>query len=368
MDNLRLFLIVMIVLHHVAVAYGGSGGWPLKETPTDEISPIIFLFFNAINQSYVLSFFYLLSGYFVPRSYDKKGPKIFLKDRLIRLGIPLLVYTILIVPTIDYIVLNFAEGKEVSFFGMIAYRLQNLISTWETGPLWFVEALLIFSTAYAFYRLISNYSFSPFKNTFPTNAAVTGSIIAISLGTFFVRIWYPVGVEVLNSFQLGHFTHYIFCFWVGILAYRGRWFENLSNPKPWKTVALLSIIALPIMIVVLGVIMGYDLDIALGTFSWQSLMTSIWESIACLSIIISLAYIFKNRFDIQGRLIKWMSPNFYAVYILHQLVIVSITIPFLYTTIPTALKFFFVALISVPMCFVISDLIRKIPYTKRVLG
>lgn len=150
MDNLRLFLIVMIVLHHVAVAYGGSGGWPLKETPTDEISPIIFLFFNAINQSYVLSFFYLLSGYFVPRSYDKKGPKIFLKDRLIRLGIPLLVYTILIVPIIDYIVLNFAEGKEVSFFGMIAYRLQNLISTWETGPLWFVEALLIFSTVYVF--------------------------------------------------------------------------------------------------------------------------------------------------------------------------------------------------------------------------
>ena len=127
-------------------------------------------------------------------------------------------------------------------------------------------------------------------------------------------------------------------------------------------------IPLPIMIVVFGVIMGYDLDIALGTFSWQSLMTSTWESIACLSIIISLAYVFKNRFDTQGRLIKWMSPNFYAVYILHSLVIVLITIPFLYIPIPTALKFFFVALISVPMCFVISDLIRKIPYTKRVLG
>ena len=361
-------MIVIIVLHHVAVAYGGSGGWPLKETPTDEISPIIFLFFNGINQSYVLSFFYLLSGYFVPRSYDKKGPKIFLKDRLIRLGIPLLVYTTLITPIIDYIVLNFAEGKEASFFGLITYRLQNLVSAWETGPLWFVEALLIFSTVYVLYRLISSYSFSPFKNTFPTNAAITGSIIAISLGTFFVRIWYPVGVELFGHFQLAHFTHYIFSFWVGILAYRGMWFENLSNPKPWKTVALLSIIALPIMIVFFGVIMGYDLDIALGTFSWQSLMASTWESIACLSIIISLAYVFKNRFDTQGRLIKWMSPNFYAVYIFHSLVIVSITIPFLSIAIPTALKSFFVALISVPMCFVISDLIRRIPYTKRVLG
>jgi peptidoglycan/LPS O-acetylase OafA/YrhL len=366
-DNIRLFLIVMIVIHHVAVAYGGSGGWPLKEIPTDEISPIVFLLFNAINQSYVLSFFFLLSGYFVPRSYDKKGPKKFLKDRLIRLGIPVLVYTTLITPIIDYIVLNFAEGKGASFSGIVIYRLQNPISTWEPGPLWFVEALLIFSTVYVLYRLVSNYSFNPFKNTFPTNAAVTGSIIAIALGTFFVRIWYPVGVEVLDHFQLGHFTHYIFCFWLGILAYRGRWFENLSNPKPWKTVALLSIIALPIMIAV-GMSMGYDLDLFLGTFSWQSLVLSTWESIACLSIIISLAYVFKNRFETQGTLIKWMSPNFYSVYILHALVIVSIMIPFLYITIPTALKFFFVALISVPMCFVISDLIRRIPYTKRVLG
>ncbi|NYT00991.1 MAG: acyltransferase, partial [Methanocellales archaeon] len=326
-DNIRLFLIVLIVIHHVAVAYGGSGGWPLKEIPTDEISPIIFLLFNAINQSYVLSFFFLLSGYFVPRSYDKKGPKIFLKDRLIRLGIPVLVYTTLITPIIDYIVLNFAEGRESSFFGIVIYRLQHPLYTWEPGPLWFVEALLIFSTAYVFYRLVSSYSFNPFKNNFPTNAAVTGSIIAIALGTFFVRIWYPVGVEVLDHFQLGHFTHYIFCFWAGILAYRGGWFGNLSNPKPWKPVALLSIIALPIMLAV-GMSMGYDLDLFLGTFSWQSLVISIWESIACLSIIISLAYIFKKRFYTQGRLIKWMSPNFYAVYILHSLVIVSIMIPF----------------------------------------
>ena len=92
-------------MHHVAVAYGGSGGLPLKGTPTDAISPIILTLFNAINQSFFLSFFYMLSGYFVPRSYDKKGPVKFIKDRLIRLGIPLLVYTTLIAPFIDYMII-----------------------------------------------------------------------------------------------------------------------------------------------------------------------------------------------------------------------------------------------------------------------
>ena len=39
-DNLRLYLIILVVLHHIAIAYGGSGGWPLKEVPTDSVSPI----------------------------------------------------------------------------------------------------------------------------------------------------------------------------------------------------------------------------------------------------------------------------------------------------------------------------------------
>ena len=56
-DNLRIYLTVLVVLHHVAVAYGGSGGWPIKETPSDGISPILLLLFNAVNQSYFMAFF-----------------------------------------------------------------------------------------------------------------------------------------------------------------------------------------------------------------------------------------------------------------------------------------------------------------------
>jgi len=368
-DNIRILLIVLIVLHHVAVAYGGIGGWPLKEAPSDAISPIILFLFNAINQSYVLSFFFLLAGYFIPRSYDKKGPIRFLRDRLIRLAIPLLFFTTLIISVIDYLVLNFAQGRDLPFLRIMAHQIRN--PAWRIGPLWFVEALLIFSVIYVLYRLISklisNYSFNPFKNRFPTNTAIIVSIMAITLGTFFVRIWYPVGVE-FHRFQLGHFVHYTFCFWLGILAYRGKWFDSLSKSqaKVWKIVALSTVVALPVMMVLSGA--AENIEVFLGGFSWQAFMTAVWESIAALSIIISLLYIFQKRYHQQGSLLRWMSPNFYTVYIMHQLVIVAVMIPFLPTAMPTALKFIFVALISVPTCFVVSDLIRRIPYTKRVLG
>jgi fucose 4-O-acetylase-like acetyltransferase len=362
-DNLRLFLTILVVLHHVAVAYGGSGGWPLKEDPTDDISPIILTLFNAINQSFFLSLFYMLSGYFVSRSYDKKGPAKFIKDRLIRLGIPLLVYTTLIITFIDFMIINFARGETVSIFRIVSYKVQH--PHWVIGPLWFVEGLLIFSIIYAIVKIITKSSFKPFKDTFPSNSAILISIIAIAAMTFLVRLRFPVGYEV-HVFQLGHFVHYSFCFWVGILASRGKWFDNLSRSqaRTWNIAAVVATLLLPVLFA-LG---GGRVEPFLGGFSWQSLVLSFWESFACLSIIISLLYMFRTRFNDQGKLLKWMSPNFYIVYILHQPVIVSIMIPFLYVDMPTPLKFLFVALIGVSLCFVLGNLIRKIPFTKKVLG
>jgi glucan biosynthesis protein C len=366
-DNLRLFLITLVVLHHVAVAYGGSGGWPLKEIPTDSISPMIFLLFNAINQSFFLSLFYMLSGYFVPRSFDKKGPGKFLLDRLIRLGIPLLVYTTVISTLVDFLVVNFASGQSVSILRMIADRIQH--PHWDVGPLWFVEALLIFSVVYVLFRIVFRLSYKPFQDTFPSNTAIILSIIVIAACTFIVRIWYPVGKQ-FHVFQLGHFVHYFFCFWVGTLAYRGKWFDNLSQSqaKLWKIVALIVIFTLPVMMGVMIATGEDSIEVALGGLSWQSLLTSLWESIACISIIVSLLYIFQKRFSDQGRLLRWMSPNFYAVYILHLPVIVCAMIPLLNVAIPTPIKALVVALISVPLCFVLGDLVRKIPYAGKVLG
>ncbi len=371
-DNLRLYLISLVVLHHVAVGYGGSGDWPIRETPDDGLSPILFFLFNAINQSYFMSFFYLLSGYFLPRSYDKKGPGKCLKDRLSRLGIPLLAYIVFIAPLVRYVVVKIAEGKNISFAGIIAHFIEHRII--DVGPLWFVEGLLIFSVIYILFRVIKDrfkpdLSFNPFKDTFPNNRAIVLSIIAIALATFAVRIWFPLGVIVYH-FQLAHFVHYAFCFCLGILAYRGRWFENLSGSqaKLWGRSALVTICFLPTVITFSIVEGGGPEDFA-GGLSWVAFSAAAWESIACLSIIIALLYIFQKRFNSQGKLLLSLSPNAYTVYIDHVLVITTIMALFIHTAMPTAIKFLFVSIIGLPSCFIISHfLIRRIPYATNALG
>jgi len=99
-DNLRILLIVLVVLHHLAITYGAPGDWPYREGQPDMVASVVFALFGAINQAFIMGFFFMISGFFTPGSYDRKGGGPFLKDRLLRLGIPVLFYIVIIDPLV----------------------------------------------------------------------------------------------------------------------------------------------------------------------------------------------------------------------------------------------------------------------------
>ena len=372
-DNIRTYLTILVILHHVAVGYGGSGGWPIKEQPTDAVSPIIFLLFNALNQSYFMSFFFILAVYFTPRSLERKGGTLFIKDRLIRLGIPLFLYVLILAPVTSWLVTNYAHNMDVSFSEILrdVWNVTSLQSI-SFGHLWFLEALLIFALIYVAYTNVSDREkqgspINLYPNSFPANRAIVLSIGVLSVVTFLVRIGYPIGVWVF-SLSPSHMTHYVFSFIVGILAYRGDWFNRLQKDqaKLWGKIALMNTLALPILFV-LGVSGGASEDIFMGGVSWQAFMTATWESISFLSISIWLLDLFKYRFNYVNKVLSWMAPNVFATYIFHQVIIVAIMIPLLGVTWPSALKFIVVSIIGVPLCFLVSSLIRKVPYVDRFI-
>jgi peptidoglycan/LPS O-acetylase OafA/YrhL len=57
-DHLRVLLTCLVIFHHVAIAYGGSGGWYWREQ-ADSSQPLL-LIFNATNQSFFMGFFFLV--------------------------------------------------------------------------------------------------------------------------------------------------------------------------------------------------------------------------------------------------------------------------------------------------------------------
>jgi peptidoglycan/LPS O-acetylase OafA/YrhL len=98
-DRLRVLLTALVITFHGAITYGSAGGWYWREV--DDLSRplrIGLTMMAAICQAYFMGMFFLLAGYFTPSSLERKGLKRFVLDRLLRLGIPLLVYGLLIGP------------------------------------------------------------------------------------------------------------------------------------------------------------------------------------------------------------------------------------------------------------------------------
>jgi hypothetical protein len=91
-DHLRVALTILVVLHHLAVIYGASAPFYYVEPPLpDGLAFLLLLVFVLINQGYFMGFF-LISGYFTPGSFDRKGAGPFLKDRVLRLFVPLVAF------------------------------------------------------------------------------------------------------------------------------------------------------------------------------------------------------------------------------------------------------------------------------------
>ena len=106
LDNIKVLFTILVIFQHARVTYNGAGWWYyIESSPDDLISVIFFTTLTSIGglvQASLLGLFFLMGGYFTPRSYDRKGFASFWKERLRRLGIPLLLYVLLINPIMFY--------------------------------------------------------------------------------------------------------------------------------------------------------------------------------------------------------------------------------------------------------------------------
>ncbi len=160
-DNLRIPLIALVVAHHAGQAYGPTGGWWYFSEPAR--AAVLGAFFT-VNRSFFMSLFFMVSGYFLPMSSDRKT-KDFLKDRFTRLGIPLLFFFFVVIPVLMYVYhVNFRPYGPISFFSYYGRyylghgpRPLGWVGGWPDknfGHLWFVEHLLIFAVCYRLWRLM----------------------------------------------------------------------------------------------------------------------------------------------------------------------------------------------------------------------
>lgn len=203
LDNLKVFLICIVIVHHLAIAYGGEGLFIIESVTRPSILEVALLNeLLAINQSYFMGSFFLISAYFSYGSLSRKGSKDFIKGKVRRLLLPSVVYFLIISPVIQVVIGVFYNKLTLVEIGYNP----------DIGPLWFLLALFMFDVLYAVVVDKLRYLGEiPSRRTTLVILVMTGFI------AWMVRLIYPIGVTVpFLSFQLAHFPQYFlaYCFLV----------------------------------------------------------------------------------------------------------------------------------------------------------
>jgi hypothetical protein len=150
LDNLKVLLVVGVIAVHSAITYGVDGAWYLEDYDSmADVSVGVLTVFVAVGFLFGLGAFFLIAGRLSGPSLDRKGPARFVGDRLVRLGIPVLFYVLMIAPVMEYVKAR-DEGADQGFLSFAWDQLADP----APGPTWFLEALLVFSVAYALARAL----------------------------------------------------------------------------------------------------------------------------------------------------------------------------------------------------------------------
>ena len=369
-DNLRTLLICGVVVLHLAVTYGGVGSWYYQDPVKDILTTAILTILTATGQACGMGLFFLIAAYFTPGSYDRKGPAPFLRDRLVRLGVPLLLYDLLLDPLVVYLA-GGLHGPYWSFYGDYPLHVGGIGS----GPVWFLAVLLLFTIFYVAWRGLTRHRPQDAARTrkLPGYRAIYGFIFTFGLVSFVVRIWWPAGrvFQPLNL-QVAYLPQYISLYVLGLIAYRRNWFFELTPRigRDWLRTVLIALLV-PIIVTIIYMIggagAGTQIGFSVGGLHWQAFVYALWESFMVVGVCIGLLVLFRSRWNHQGRLAKGLAANVYTVYLIHPLVIVSFAYAFQGVALYPLLKFVIAVLIALPLCFLISNFIRKIPLADRIL-
>ncbi|MEV4016318.1 acyltransferase family protein [Nonomuraea angiospora] len=346
-DNLRIVLTALVVAHHAAVTYGNIPLWFYTE-PAKDPSGVALDILVVFNQAFFMGFFFLISGFFTPGSYDRKGSRAFVRDRLVRLGIPLLVFLVLLRPLVNFG--GLAQRPELPYW-------QYYLGSWDPGPMWFAEVLIVFALVYAWWRRSRRPAPDPRPAPLRLRSVVL-FVLGLSLATFLWRIPVPTGtyVPVLGLPTPDFLPQYVAMFALGCVAVRRGWFETLparAGHLGFVVAGVSSAVLLPLSSMTGGAL--------------SSALKATWESAFAVSMIIGLTVLFRERFAGQGPRGRFLSDHAFTVYIIHPLVLVAIGYALRPLEAAAVVKFSIMLVVALPLCWSVAYLVRSLPGAKRVL-
>ena len=366
-DQIRALMIALVIAMHV-VPLAFTSGWIGVRVPTTG-SPDAFFgvaggFFAYFCNTFFMCMLFLISGYFVPRSVHKKGIARYLKDRLLRIGVPFLVGLLLI---------NNASvllGR-LSPSSPLAELSWNTLPFNSIGALWFLVVLFVFDLLYCTWVSLRGNRFTV-DNSVSTPQMRSWIISAVVLGILEVvmlnqkDLWGALIRSQLNGLgaQGMHIFTYAFLFFLGCKASFHQWLERLDSHLVvrWFRFSL----ALALCFLAIALVLTFNGSMS-SEYDKLVLLGALLNPFIGWGIIAYLLLWFQHNEHRCGQWLATAGVDSFGAYVIHSLVLVIVltTIGFI------GLNHWLVALatsaLGISISFGISHQLRRIPFVARVI-
>ena len=160
---------MIIAIHGVLSYVGFDQFWSYADVQETTFSPVTEVILFAVIGPFALfmiALLFLVAGLLTRPSLERKGQGRFAADRLLRLGVPFAVFTFGLWPLLMYALYHPLGAAPGSYWEEFVDESGNL----DTGPLWFVGVLLIFSLGYAAWVGLA-------RRTFAVAGSAAGALI-----------------------------------------------------------------------------------------------------------------------------------------------------------------------------------------------
>lgn len=312
LDNVKIFLTILVVSHHVTCAFGGcpgGKGWFLIVGLYDNSFRPFAQAFQVLNQGYFMSLFFFMSAYFVPSSFERKGKNEFLKDKAKRYWIPAFFVCFVLSPV--------GIGYSLWITG------QDIVYLPSAEHTWFLFWLLLLNLAYA--HIHGEDSREGVAEEDSQDRKLPGPLIRTTVyglgicgfGMFLV-LTVVKGLFYTMPLGPGSLTNDLLFFVAGTFAKKHGWLE-----KSLKEQIGLPIIFFRCMVVVEAALMIYFFDQGQGNELYYTPVVILIAGVYCIDMSLVVLEFFQSHLDFQNRYTKILSEAAYTVYIIHPIFVIG---------------------------------------------
>lgn len=365
LDNLKALLIAGIIAAHAVMGYSSFGAWTYQDVREVTLSPVVETILALAvfvgGGLFLMALFFLVSGLLSEDSLARKGRSRFGSERLLRLGVPFAVYTLVVWPLLEY-------GLHTPIWHQWSYwrSFTNTDPVLDSGPMWFVGVLLLYSLVFAAWGKL-------FPRPAPANGQLRGRhlvllSLAVGVSTFFVRIPFLANSNQPLGSHLWGWPEYIAMFGLGVAAARRGWLRPVSAQLAHRCGIATLVGSLVIAAaIVTAEPLGFTPDAYFGGWRLTALLAAMSEGVIAVSAPIWILAVAQRHLNGTGPLRRAMARGSYAAFMLQGPVLVALELAFRPIAVPAEVKVLAVATLGIAGSFALAwPLVSRTPL-RRIL-